>query len=107
MNSNKQKLEELTAELELIASQIEQEELNAGNVDYQSDERYQSLKSEIKALERELESSSFGEVDSSDLISKKLNCNNRISEINRILNNKQVIADTQKELRSWKKNKRT
>ena len=78
MNSNKQKLEELTAELELIANQIEQEELNAGQVDYESDERYIALQVEIAALENELENSSLEEVDSSDLISKKQNCNDRI-----------------------------
>ena len=98
MDSNKQKLGELTVELELVASQIEQEELNAGQVDYESDERYIALQVEIAALENELENSSLEEVDSSDLITKKQNCNNRILEINRILNNKQVIADTQKRI---------
>lgn len=98
MDSNKQKLEELTVELELVASQIEQEELNTGQVDYESDERYIALQVEIAALENELENTELQEVDSSDLITKKQNCNNRILEINRILNNKQVIADTQKRI---------
>lgn len=98
MNSNKQKLEELTAELELLVSQISQEEAQAGQVNCESDERYISLQVEIAALENELENSSLEEVDSSDLISKKQNCNDRILEINRILNNKQVIADTQKRI---------
>ena len=98
MNSNKQKLEELTVELELVASQIEQEELNAGQVDYESDERYIALQVEIAALENELENNETQEVDSSDLINKKQNCNDRISEINKILNSKQVIADTQKRI---------
>lgn len=91
-------LNELIAELESVTSQIKQEEVKAGQVDYESDERYISLKVEITALENELESSELEEVDSSDLINKKQNCNNRISEINRILNNKQVIADTQKRI---------
>lgn len=98
MNSNKQKLEELAAELELLAGQISQEEAQAGKVNYESDERYVSLQVEIAALENELENTELQEVDSSDLITKKQNCNNRILEINRILNNKQVIADTQKRI---------
>lgn len=98
-NYNKQKLDELTADLESVVSQIQQEEAQAGQVDYESNEQYQALKNEIKALEEKLESTDSNyEVDASDLINKKQNCNNRISEINKILNNKQVIADTQRRI---------
>lgn len=98
IDSNIEKLQELYTEIDIATFAIEQEELNASKVNYESDERYQALKNEIKTLEVELESSELEEVDSSDLINKKQNCNNRISEINKILNNKQVIADTQKRI---------
>lgn len=88
----------LRKDLELIEIELEAERLKAGQVDYESDEQYQALKNEIKELEKDTESSELEEVDSSDLINKKQNCNNRISEINRILNNKQVIADTHKRI---------
>lgn len=94
----KETLNSLINELKPIVFQIDEEEAKAGQVDYESNEQYQTLKNEIKALEAELENSELEEVDSSDLINKKQNCNNRISEINRILNNKQVIADTQKRI---------
>lgn len=91
-------LDELYAELEAVTNLIEQEEMNVDITSYKSDERYQALEDEIKALENELESNEIEEVDSSDLITKKQNCNDRISEIDRVLNNKQVIADTQKRI---------
>lgn len=88
----------LAGDLQYAVMQIEQEEQTAGQVNYESDERYVALKVEIAALENELENSSLQEVDSSDLTSKKLNCGIRINEINKIINNKQVITDTQKRI---------
>lgn len=96
--SNGKTLDGLYAELEAVTNLIEQEEMNVDITSYKSDERYQALEDEIKALEIELESNETEEVDSSDLINKKQNCNDRISEINKILNSKQVIADTQKRI---------
>lgn len=98
IQSNKQKLCELTAELEKLSNQIEQEELTVGQVNYESNEQYQSLKGEIKALEDALETPNNDNNVQEDLVHKKLNCSLRIDEINRILNNKQVIADTQKRI---------
>jgi len=99
IDSNDQKLNELYAEIEAVMSLIEQEEKTVGQVNYESDVRYVSLKVEITALENELENGNASyEVDASDLVNKKQNCNDRISEINKILNNKQVIADTQKRI---------
>lgn len=98
IDTNKQRLNDLAADLKLVESQIEQEEAQAGQVDYDSNEQYQALKNEIKALEEELESTDTNYEVDGDLINKKQNCNNRISEINKILYNKQVIADTQKRI---------
>ncbi len=97
----------LTSELESVTSQISQEEAKVGQVDYQSNENYQALKLEIEALEKELEDDEItDEIDSSDLINKKQTCNDRISEINKILNNKQVIADTQKRITQLEESQR-
>ncbi|MDF2881702.1 MAG: hypothetical protein K0R54_2259 [Clostridiaceae bacterium] len=98
LNSINEKLIHLNAELKVMTAQIEQEEKITGVVDYESNEEYQVLKTEIESLENELEDSEFEEVDSRNLINKKQSCSDRINEINKILNSKQVIADTQKRI---------
>ncbi|MBP1924621.1 DNA repair exonuclease SbcCD ATPase subunit [Sedimentibacter acidaminivorans] len=104
--SNQIKLNELVVNLEIITNQIEQEKTKSCQVDYKSDENYIALEAEIKTLEEELENNETSEIDASDLINKKQNCNNRISEINKILNNKQVIADTQKRIEQLEESQR-
>jgi DNA repair exonuclease SbcCD ATPase subunit len=94
----------LRKDLLAIEEELKLEEAKAKQVNYESDERYQALKSEIKALEEEFENTDTSyEVDASDLINKKQNCSNKISEINKILNNKQVISDTKKRIAELEK----
>jgi len=107
IESAKTDIEIYTRELLSLRAELDEEKAKSGQVDYQSSESYQTLKSEIEALERELEDSNVtDEVDSSDLIIKKTNCNLRIDEIKRILNNKQVIADTQKRITQLEESQR-
>lgn len=102
---NTAKIEELNEnikasnnKLETLTIQISQENAKASQVNYELDERYIALKVEITSLEEALETPQNDSGAQYDLITKKTNCNQRIDEINKILNNKQVIADTQRRI---------
>lgn len=97
-NSNKLQLDKLDDELRALAVRIAEEEAQVAGINYESNEKYIALQVEITALEEALETPQNDSGAQYDLIVKRNDCNQRIDAINKILNNKQVIADTQKRI---------
>jgi len=99
IESAKAETEIFTSELLSLRAELETEKAKSGQVDYQSNENYTALKTQIMTLENELEDTNVrDDIVSEDLINKKQTCGDRINQINGIINKKQLIADTQKRI---------